>query len=490
MAELIAPPSNTPLAPVVPNQPTSQQVAPVVTPPPENVAVTTPAADSGQGVGFKDLPKPLQEIGLAAQKGNTVAVSDLINQTNKETENYHINTKPQWGKVFISLISRNYGDAYKYFNGGATKDEIAKTPTGDEVIKVFNEFGDTGIYKDRKTGKELTPDQIKELNKRGGAISASDKLALETATWKNAQLTAQEANKGNASQLQAAQKMAYAAARTASSANNNFEEQINLAKRIPHVLNYFGNLPSAERQQLLGYINRYNTTNASTQKSGEKAGGVSTGATQNTNLGAGGKLGASNEGGTIVGNVGAQGGVAAGNQFNINERELNAASAANSKTAQDQQNLQSIIQQKMQKVIANGDEFRDFMRIQALNAANEVALSQIPNDVKPIGWTNMITTDPYLGGANAMITNASVGQRNNALLAAWTAEIYKAQNKAATTGVQENMGDLQKRFETSDLFKAINNTHTDREEIHLNKPRSRKKGDLLVDRQHNIYQAD
>jgi len=491
MAEVIAPPNNTPLAPVPPGMATVQgsPVAPVVAPPPENVAVTTPPADSGQAVGFKDLPPRAQQIGAAAASGDKIALADLVQKTDKETANYHPNVQPQWGKMFVSFLSRNYGDVYKYFNGGATKEEIAKTPTGDEVIKVFNEFGDTGIYKDRKTGKELTPSQIKELNNRGGAISASDKIALETTNWKNAQNTAKLANDGFASQLQAAQQSAYAAANTAASSNNNFEEQIKLAKRIPHVLNYISTLPAAERQQLLGYINRYNTNNQNLQKSTEKGGGVNVGDTKNLNVGVGGKLGASNEAGTGVGNVGLTAGASAGTQTNVNERETNAANSAVGKTLQDQQNLQSIISQKLQGVIKDGAEFQAFIKIQELNNANQIALKDIPDNVKPPGWSNMITTDPYLGGAEAMITNSAKGQMNNALLAAWTSEIYKSQRRAAKTGVQEDMKELYDNFAKSDMAKAIANTHVDREAKHLGRPSTLKKGDLLVDRQHNILQA-
>jgi hypothetical protein len=460
-----------------------QPVANVVVPPAENVALTTPPADSGQAVGFKDLPQGAQRTLAAAASGDKIALADSIDQTNKETANYHPNVKPQWGKMFVSALSRNWGDAYKYYNGGATKEEIGVTPTGDEVIKVFNELGDTGVYKDRKTGRELSPAEIKDLIQRGGVMSASDKKALQTTTWQNAQQTATLANQGFASQLQSAQKTAYAAANTASASNNNFEEQIKLTKAIPHVLNYFGNLPSAERQQLLGYINRYNTNNQNLQKSTEKGGGVNIGGTQNVGVGLGGK------GGPEGLAIGATGNLSAGTQTGVNEREANAASTAVGKTIQDQQNLESIISQKMQGVIKDGTEFRAFMKIQALNSANEVALKNIPDEAKPPGWSNMITTDPYLGGAEAMITNNAKGQLNNALLAAWTSEIYKAQRSAIKTGVQPDMKELADNFVKSDMYKAINNTYLDRESKHLGRPSTLKKGDFLVDRQHNILQA-
>ena len=45
MAELIAPPSNTPLSPVVPSQPMGQQVAPVAVPPADGCSAVAPGND-------------------------------------------------------------------------------------------------------------------------------------------------------------------------------------------------------------------------------------------------------------------------------------------------------------------------------------------------------------------------------------------------------------------------------------------------------------
>ena len=59
----------------------------------------------------------------------------------------------------------------------------------------------------------------------------------------------------------------------------------------------------------------------------------------------------------------------------------------------------------------------------------------------------------------SMQVNRINQQRNNALMAAWSKEIYRAQQKAATTGVAPDMETLAGEFQKSQIFEAINNTY-------------------------------
>jgi len=488
MPEVMVPPANTPLAPVPPSiTPTSMPVAPVVVR--EDVTQTTPPADSGNVVAFKDLPPKLQGTVVSAANGDNLTAAKLMDQHSAESKDYHPNVQPQWGKVFSSILSRNYGDAYKYFNGGATREEEGRTPTGDVVYKEYNEIGPTGRYKDRKTGKELSSEETSKLLARGGILTPSDANALKTSSWKNAQYSSELANNGFASQLEAARTTAYAAANSASSSNNNIEEQIKLTKAIPNVLNTIGQMDSEKRQKILGYVNRYNTNSTNLQKANEKGGAVNAGGQQgvNANIGLGGAEGTAGAGGKSALNAG--GGISAGTQSGISQREANSVNTAAGNTLQEQQDLERAISKELQGAIKTPEEFRAFIRLQALNTENELALKQIPDSAKPPGYQNISQTDPYLGGAEAMIANRSRQQYNNALIAAWNAELFKAQRIAAKTGEQADIKEVSDKFQKSDLYKAITNTYTDKHERHFGRSGVLKKGDLIVDQQHNILQT-
>lgn len=474
---------NAPLAPVPPSTPlAADPVANVVVP-------DVPPADSGNAVGFKDLPPKLQGTIASAANGDNVTAANLMEQHSKESQDYHPNVQPQWGKVFASVLSRNYGDAYKYFNGGATREEEGRTPTGDVVYKEYNEIGPTGVYKDRKTGRVLNSKETEQLLNRGGILTATDANALKTTNWTNAQRTASLANQGFASQLEAARTAAYAAANSASSSNNNIEEQIKLTKAIPNVLNHIAQMDPDRRQKLLGYINRYNTNSTNLQKANEKGASANAGGQAGVtgNVGLGGAEGTAGGGGKSALNAGA--GISAGTQAGTSQREANSVNTTAGNTLQEQQNLQAAIMQELQGAIKDPTQFRDFMRLQALNNANQLAMKDIPDSAKPPGYQEIPETDPYMGGAEAMISNRTRQQMNNALLAAWNAELFRAQRNAAKTGEQADIKDLADKFQKSDIYKAITNTYTDKHEKHLGRAGTLKKGDLIVDQQHNIFQA-
>lgn len=478
---------NAPLAPVPPTVTlTGQPVAPVTIQ--EDVTQTTPPADTGV-VAFKDLPPKLQGTIASAASGDNITATKLMEDHSKETQDYHPNVQPQWGKVFSSVLSRNWGDAYKYFNGGATREEEGRTPTGDIVYKEYNEVGPTGVYKDRKTGKVLNSAETEKLLARGGILTATDANALKTTNWQNAQKTAQLANQGFASQLEAARTTAYAAANAASASNNNIEEQIKLTKAIPNVLNHISQMDPDRRQKLLGYINRYNTNSTNLQKANEKGGAVNAGGQQgvNANIGLGGAEGTAGAGGKSALNAG--GGISAGTQSGVSQREASSVNTAAGNTLQEQQNLQAAIMQELQGAIKDPTQFRDFVRLQALNNANQLAMKDIPDTAKPPGYQEIPETDPYMGGAEAMISNRARQQMNNALMASWNAELFRAQRNAARTGEQADIKELADKFQKSDMYKAITNTYSDKHEKHLGRSGIIKKGDLVVDQQHNILQA-
>jgi hypothetical protein len=86
-----------------------------------------------------------------------------------------------------------------------------------------------------------------------------------------------------------------------------------------------------------------------------------------------------------------------------------------------------------------------------------------------------------LGGTNAVIANRVEQLKNNALMAAWSNELFKATRESAKTGGRPDMNEIADKFQNSDQFKAINNTYAHKMSLELGQPSPLKSGDLVVD---------
>ena len=503
MAEAIAPPRDAGLVPLNP-------AVNVKMPPVTGVTVTTPvtvtdAPAATPNVTAADMPPRAQQIiaGVAsADPKQKLEAVKLMNQQDTETAEYHPNLQPQWGKMFISALQGNYSDAYKYYNGGAQREEEARDVNNNRYYKQFNELGATGVVKDTK-GNVLNPNQMKELDAKGGIISDSDLKVLQTAPWVNGRTNSTLANNALITPLTRATNDAYNAATLAGSANKNADEQIEILQTNPGVqkiLDHISTLPAERRQKILGLVNQYKTNSANTGTTTEKRGGA-TGGTQNTGTNT------SNIGGSASGGVGGQtvdGAVAPGAQVGgkagisasdtsmvqggVSVGQGVGTSASNANTLQEQQNVRTLIERELQGVISNSKDFDSYLRIQALDAQNKAASSAVPTHVMPPGYTNVTESDLQLGGTKAVIANRVEQLKNNALMAAWSNELYKATREAAKTGALIDMDSVSNQFQQSDMFKAINNTYAHRMSLEMGQPSPLKSGDLVVDpKTHKIF---
>jgi hypothetical protein len=485
--------------PIAPPESASVGVAPMV----ESV---TPGIGN-RPVATVDLsyPKEFKQLSVDVMQPNNpearVRIADVVQKVSNETKNYNPNQQPQWDKVFVGLLTGRLGDALKWYNGGGVVEEDGRDINGNVFYKVNNERGFTGVYKDAN-GKTLTPDQVNEINKRGGIFTNSDRKVLETSTWSNIKNTQDLVNKGLTSQLQQTAAAAYATAKEAGAASKNAEEQIKLATGLRPVLDYIGTLDTDRRQKLLGYINRFNSI--SVGQSGEQAKGGSVGTLDSTGQTKGGSVGGSlsagkNQEGLGVAPQGYGGGLTGNlsqsnqalNQAQISENERQVQQNSKNNSLQEQQNLQSMIMQELQGVIQSPQQFYDLVRMQALDVANKASYANIPSAVKAPGFAEIPEDDPNLTGYQNVVANRVAQLRNNALMAAWTQELYKATRNAAKTGNILEAGDvesLSKSFTNSDIFKAINNTYRAKLEKDMTgRDPSFQPGDLLVDKNNRIF---
>lgn len=479
----------------------AETLAPVAPPSEGLIEKVTPAVPgASRPVAKVELDYPprfqqiVQDLGNAADPKAKIRIADNVSAHEKETQEYRPNQKTQWDKVLVNVLSRNYNEALKWFNGGGVVEREARDINNNLYFREENDFGFTGRVKDRE-GKFLKPDQIKELDARGGIFTNNDEKALKTAPWVNGKYNSELANKGLTSQLQLATNDAYNAARTAGSANQNIDEQLSQIQGLKGVLSHISTLPTERRQKLLGYVNRLNQITTSAGTTSEKglnvnAGGQQTvGGTAGANLGTGatGTEGGVPPPGAKIGagaNVGAS--TSATTQAGASGREANIATSSGGTLAQEQQTLQAAIMQELQGVI-QPSQFQDFMRLQSLNTLNEQLMKNVPAHVLPPTWNAVPETDPFLGGPEAMIANRVNQQRNNALMAAWSRELYKAQREQAKTGKQFDMQELTDKFQSSDAFKAINNTFEYKMRSNIEGRNIRPpKGSLIVNNRNQI----
>lgn len=427
-----------------------------------------------------DYPPRFTEIVKDIQNAQTpearVRIADNVAAHDSESKEYRPNQTTQWDKVLVNILSRNYNEALKWYNGGGIKEEKAQDALGNLFYKETNDLGFTGRIKDAN-GKLLTPKQRDALFARGGVITANDQDAIQTAGWSNAKDISKLSAQGLANPLRLAQADAYQAARTAGSANDNIDEQLKLSSGLSNVLDHIATLPAERRQKILGYVNRLNQINTSKGTTTEKGLSATGGGQQTVGNTAGlqGSIGAG-KAGAIPAEGGAAGGIAppgvglsgggslgasgsATAYGSATGREAATAQASRAALDQESQTLQSAIMEELQGVIKSGQQFTDFMRLQSLNAANDQSYKEIPEHVKPPTWRDVADTDPYMGGSKAMQVNRINQQRNNALMAAWSKELYKAQREAARTGVATDLQELADNFQKSQIFEAINNTY-------------------------------
>ena len=438
------------------------------------VETITPSDPNNQSSIAKvtlDYPTRFKEIVADVPNASTpdarMRIASNVAAHEQETQQYRPNQSTQWDKVLVNVLSRNYNEALKYYNGGAVKEKEARDINNNLFYKEENELGVTGRIKEGLTGRVLTPKEVASLQDRGGIFTDTDTKSLQTLPWINGKTNSTLANNGLTSQLQIATNDAYNSARTAGSANLNIDEQLNLASRLKPVLNHISTLPEEQRKRLLGYVSRLNQlgTSAGTQQE------------SGLNVNAGGQqtVGANVSGNAALGATGAEGGVppasakgglggsmgantSATTQAGASGRQAVSGSASRNEMLQEQQNLERAIYQELQGVIKTPAEFQSFIRLNALNSANDIAYKNIPENVKPPTWNTVPDTDPYMGGAEAMIANRVNQQRNNALLAAWSKELLASQREMAKTGKPFDQGLLADSFQKSEIFQAINNT--------------------------------
>ena len=158
---------------IAPDQTMTGAVSPMV-------ETVTPAAQGANPVANVTLEYPKRFVDIVKNTNNAaqspearVQLAQDIAAHDNESKAYHPNEQPQWGKVVANLLSRNYNEALKWYNGGGVVEEEARDINNNQYFREKNDRGITGRVKD-SSGKELSPTQIKELESKGGIFTITD----------------------------------------------------------------------------------------------------------------------------------------------------------------------------------------------------------------------------------------------------------------------------------------------------------------------------
>lgn len=440
-----------------------------VVPPAEAPAIVTgvvpPPVGQQSGVASVTLDydpnfKHIVQNAMSPSPEGNKKMADIVQTRMKESEIEDPNKQMQLGKMMVSLLQGRIGEAYKWYNGGGVTYDEGRDVNGNPVWVGRTERGKTTEFLDWETKKPLSREQRQEIIKRGGVTTENDLRAERSANWQIAQGAMQRAAQGFESELNAARATARAAANEGNASNQNIDQEISLAIGLKGVLGHISNMDPAKRQQLLGYANRYNTNSAALRASQEKAGGASAGAQQQLGVGGGGAVAPAKSEGGANANLGAN--YSAGQNQAVRLGETNAEAASRENTLQTQQGLQEAIMKELQGAIKTPEEFNNFMRLVALNQINNASNQDIPAAAQPPGWRKPAAADLFTGGLDSLLENRYTQQANNALIATYNNELYKAQKEAATTGKITSTEEVINRMKNSEMVQGILNYAKDR----------------------------
>lgn len=390
-----------------------------------------------------------------------IKVVDQVNKRINQADQEHPNERFQPGAFLVGLLRGRVDDMYTAFNGGKTKTEVGRDALGNVFTVEKNQRGFNGRMYENKTNRELTREEIAEINaSRGGVITESDLNAIKTANWQTAQSAYKAVADGDTSQLNAARAAARAAANYGAAENPLIGDEIYLAGKLKPVLDRISSLDPKQRQLLLGYAQRYQNASAGLQKSGQLGGSTSLSNQQQL----GGGLG------PFGGQAGPNGAVAPGASVNASlggtqgsrQEEINRENQNRERSIQEMQDTRGAIMQQLQGVIKTPQEFQDFIKLTALNQSNNESLNKVPPEFMPPGFKRIAPVDLFTGGADSVIEQRYAQQTNNGLIAAYQAELYKAQRQALETGKTPAIEEVYKNFEKSDVFKGLVNYGTER----------------------------
>lgn len=446
---------------------------------------------------------PIGEIstvakGIQSQNPNDrLETASLVNKKIEADKEGHINTHTQWAPFVLSLLGGNLKEAYKYWNGGPTRQVEAYNPTVGRAIKEYNQNGFTGRMFDAN-GKELSPEQIKQIDNAGGLISKEDITAAQTGGFKSASEGYIQTQTGLRQPVLNQYAKSSTLAKQAGGLNNLIEERINLAKSAKW-MDSIANLDPKKRAELFSLVStqasRTQGTSAETSKGQTFNAGGQAGATRGQqvggNLGTGvspGELGAPGVPPVPISagvSIGGKSGTSTGVQANAGERTGTNVGSTSGTSELGQANLRSQIEGIINSKIGD-KEFSDLQRYIQLTGQIDAEHSKMDTSEYIPGVTTEVKVDPMLSGRkNSLITDYT-SQKNNALTVAYNK--YLATQLHKSNGQPLDASKVAEDFMNTNVAKGISYTFDNLiNETKTGEVKKPQEGDIVVDKKNKPH---
>lgn len=450
-------------------------------------------------------PQDLGSINIIAKAIPPTASSEdrlgAIPVINKKIENDkegHSNTHTDWVHLGMALVGGNGNEMLKAWNGGPTFNEAAYHPSLGKFIRQRNQRGETGRVFTAE-GQELTPAEIKDLNDSGGLISKADQSALQTGTYKATSAIKEKLTTGLAAPVAEAYGKSYAAAKQGTVLRDNFE-QLNSITQSAHMQPVFkaiSALKPEQRQELFGAISKQISTSAGNTAQKEAGQNISASVNKNAqntvggNVGLGGKAGVAPEGG-IAPKIGADisGSLSRGIQTSANASERAGSTEgqtfSNANTAQS--NIASEINKYVQGAITKPEQFTDLQRFVQLNGMIGEAQAKMQQDVMGFapGTKQLAPVEAMMNSTRDIQKYSNDSLRNNALNVAWNSYLANEIHANLKTVSQETIDTLQKKFESTKIYRAIQRTYDLNNDVIDGKKSEHQEGMIYVDKNNRL----
>lgn len=451
-----------------------------------------------------ELVDPIKQIdeGLSDPKGRMQAAQIIQKKIENDTTG-NMNTNTQWAPFVASLLSRDYQGALNAWNGGLTRQVDAYGPDNTRYIKEYNARGATGRLF-TINGEQLTPEQVAEIDKRGGLISKEDLTATNTGSFMSERSAVQDAaaalRKPALDAFQNAQRIALASAGIA----NLHKEMADLASKATW-MDAVAKLNREERSKLFQIVSQQNQASQGSQtESGQTASqsasqAKTAGKTQGAQLGIdlGGRAGIAPPAGGPgagggVGNVGIApsigGQVSGGASTSATNQATGAtgvrasAQATAGTSVQQQTTFQSAVNGILQGAIQDAQGFSDLQRYVGLyDQIRKAEEKRGVSDLAP-GAQALPEIDPALSGRQNAALASYQGIQNEALLSAWNH--YMAKEINAKRGAATNMHAAANDFLASPVARGIMNRFDQiKKTVKTGQAYVPEKGDIVTDNQ-------
>lgn len=411
-------------------------------------------------------------------------------------------TATQWAPLIFSVLSRNYEGALNAWNGGRKTYSDAFGPNGARYKQERNDRGSTGRLYD-EDGNLLTPEQLKEINKKGWVVSKEDMTAAGLGTFKATNEGMYGMRKAPYEQVVNAYKKAADQAVASSGIANQYNELEKIAARSRNKdgvswLDIYNKLPAEQRAKLSAAASIQTQSSAGTSRESGTTTGLNAGTnatetvSKNANIeGGAGTKGAIPPSGKKVGVVPSIG--TGFGQTNTGSNTAyggstssgtSSASTSASSGVQQQAQFRNIVESIFQGKMSDA-EFTDFQRFIQLNdALNEVQAKRGGETLAP-GAENLGKIDPLLSGQKNVAITAYKGMQNEALLSEWNHFLADKMNSSG--GRMPSQAEMAKEFENSEVYKAIKYRYgSNIEQVRSGKPHEPKDGDISVNNRNQL----